>query len=190
MILGTCFGHPLIFEGNNIAVGICLHHIHRGVVESHRFARLILEMQLSHRPASHEGASQKGLLSNSRGCCGAVTRALWTIYDNLLNDGQIRMTSLLGCQLLYYCLFETNLVILFFDTSFWWSIDVETCFWYGKKQESGREHVPSSAFFIRPNELIVRHASIPPHGVGIAGTLVVLQGIGQRGGVAPEREVV
>ena len=56
-------------------------------------------MKLSHRPASHEGASQKGLLGNPRGCSGAVMRVLWTIHDNLMNDGKIRVTGLLRCQL-------------------------------------------------------------------------------------------
>ena len=39
-------------------------------------------------------ANHETLVANSRGCCGAVTRVLWIIHDNLLNDGQIRMTSL------------------------------------------------------------------------------------------------
>ena len=33
----------------------------------------------------------KGLVGNPRDCYGAVTRVPWTIHDNLLNDGQIRI---------------------------------------------------------------------------------------------------
>ena len=38
--------------------------------------------------------SHEGVVAKSQGCCGEVTRVSWTIYDNLLNDGQIRMTVL------------------------------------------------------------------------------------------------
>ena len=54
-------------------------------------------------------AIHEALVANPQGCRGAVTRVLWTIHDNLLNDGQLRMTGLLWCQLLYYCLFLRNL---------------------------------------------------------------------------------
>ena len=35
----------------------------------------------------------EGVVVRSWGCCGAVTRVSWTIYDNLPNDGLIRMTA-------------------------------------------------------------------------------------------------
>ena len=35
----------------------------------------------------------KGVVVRLWGCCGEVTRVSWTIYDNLLNDGLIRMTA-------------------------------------------------------------------------------------------------
>ena len=45
-------------------------------------------------------AIHEAVVANPRGCSGAVTRASLTIHDNLLNDGQIRMTVLLGYTML------------------------------------------------------------------------------------------
>ena len=45
----------------------------------------MIARQLSHRPASHEGASQKGLLDNPRGCCGKPTRLLWCGHEGVVD---------------------------------------------------------------------------------------------------------